>query len=72
MPQKGQITKHEWKNFTVNGVEIQPRSYCIHCKVERFIDLYLDTVTYYRNEKPSKRGFKCITRKIQADEKQGN
>jgi phage FluMu protein Com len=64
MPQKGQITKHEWRNSGYKSLY----SKCPHCKVVRFAygagmrSQYTfpdGSVTF---DKP-----KCITRKIQAD-----
>lgn len=71
MPQKGQITKHEWK-MTLELDDIGIRFYqCIHCpcsKREKNIpNDYADIEYTNKTGHKTANQPRCITRKIQAD-----
>ncbi len=67
MPQKGQITKHEWflHHIDAQGDEIQRCAYCpVRKRInQEGIELYGTSQDGWYEEEPP-----CITRKIQADE----
>lgn len=64
MPQKGQITKHEWNRFAIRTKK------CTHCGCIKTI--YNGVSTYYVNSISQENEPPCITRKIQADGEDNN
>lgn len=61
MPQKGQITKHEW-------VGDRYRKKCIHCEVVRAKVYGYEVPMYFHiGQKPVSKEPPCITRKITED-----